>query len=256
MKTLKLINPVIKSDVLDDTFTGENTMEVAKSAFKLLAKYMVTTKSNRFIYTLKDVNSDQEYHFDGQKNVVKRGKANLNIKKININKTGGGESQNIKVHLKGMAGGSKQSNTSSSSNISDDLLKELSVDSEESNMSNESDDSEQSSSSDIYGGHSEGKKKRRKRRRKKKSLERAKRKSRKKSRKKSGKKSKSSKKGSETYEEWLRRRYLFPANTYFFYDPLYYYLPDYTSYIFDRNVFIPNLYYSLYPYSQSILYWV
>ena len=249
MKTLKLINPVIKSDVLDDTFTGENTMDVAKSAFKLLAKYMVTTKSNRFIYSLKDVNSNQEYHFDGQKNVIKRGKASLKIKKINIDKTGGGSQ---KIHLKNMTGGRKKLDTSSSSNISDDLLKELSMDSSESDMSNESDDSDQSSSSDIYGGHSEGKKKRRKRRRKKKSLARAKRKSRKKSR----KKSKSSDKGSETYEEWLRRRYLFPANTYFFYDPLYYYQPDYTSYIFDRNVFIPNLYYSLYPYSHTVWPWI
>lgn len=247
MKTLKLINPVIKSDVIDDTFTGENTMEVAKSAFKLLAKYMVTTKSNRFIYSLKDVNSNQEYHFDGQKNVVKKGKASLKIKKINIDKTGGGSQ---KIHLKNMVGSGKKKLDLSSSNISDDLLKELSVDSSESDMSNESDDSEQSSSSDIYGGHSEGKKKRRKRRRKKKSLARAKRKSKRRS------SSKSDEKDSETYEEWLRRRYLFPANTYFFYDPLYYYLPDYTSYIFDRNVFIPNLYYSLYPYSQTVWPWI
>ena len=44
MKTFKLSNPIIKSDVIDDTFTGENTMDVAKSAFKVLAKYMITTK--------------------------------------------------------------------------------------------------------------------------------------------------------------------------------------------------------------------
>lgn len=248
MKTLKLINPVIKSDVIDDTFTGENTMEVAKSAFKLLAKYMVTTKSNRFIYSLKDVNSNQEYHFDGQKNVVKRGKASLKIKKITIDKTGGGSQ---KIHLKNMVGsGKKKLDLSSSSNISDDLLKELSVDSSE--MSGES------TSSDIYGGRSKGKRRRSKRRRKRKSLERAKRKSKRKSRRKSKRRSssKSDENDSETYEEWLRRRYLFPANTYFFYDPLYYYLPDYTTYIFDRNVFIPNLYYSLYPYSHTVWPWI
>ena len=44
MKSLQLTNPVLKSDVIDDVFTGDNIMDVSKHAFKTLAKYMVTTK--------------------------------------------------------------------------------------------------------------------------------------------------------------------------------------------------------------------
>tara|TARA_B100001248_G_C27398168_1_gene467391 strand:+ start:6369 stop:7046 length:678 start_codon:yes stop_codon:yes gene_type:complete len=223
MKTFKLSNPIIKSDVIDDTFTGENTMDVAKSAFKVLAKYMVTTKKNRFLFTMKDMNTNKEYHFDGNKRIVKKGKAVLNIKKFNIKKTGGSK---ISDHLTQAGGARKRKVRRTSSSISDDLLKELSIDSD----SNSSELSEKSSSDqleelsiDSSGGAD---------------------------------KSKSSKSEDKKREEWLRRRYLFPANTYFFYDPVYYYLPSYTSYIFDRNVFIPNLYYSLYPYWSTIIPWI
>lgn len=221
MKTFKLSNPIIKSDVIDDTFTGENTMDVAKSAFKVLAKYMITTKKNRFLFTMKDMNTNKEYHFDGNKRIVKKGKAVLNIKKFNINKTGGSK---ISDHLRQSGGARKRKVRKSSSSISDDLLKELSIDSD----SNSSELSEKSSSDELEELSIDS----------------------------SGGARKRKKKDAKDKEEWWRRRHLFPANTYFFYDPVYYYLPSYTSYIFDRNVFIPNLYYSLYPYWSTIIPWI
>ena len=225
MKSLQLTNPILQSDVIDDVFSGDNIMDVSKHAFKTLAKYMVTTKHNKFIFSMKDLKTDKEYHFQGTKQVTGKNKAKLNIKRFHIKKQKGGNTFN--VQLKG--GGRSRSRTrnsrknnnsdeesidfssdssSYSSELSENLLKEL---------SNTSDES--------YGGSSKTKK--------------------------SGKGKKNS--NEDTWEKWLRRRYLFPANTYFFYDPLYYYMPDYTTYIFNRNVFIPNLYYSLYPYWNTIL---
>lgn len=243
MKTYKVVNPIIKSDIIDDVFTGNSTKEVAKEVFKLFAKYMVTTKSNRFLFTIKDINTDKQYSFDGTKTVVKQGKAVLNIKPFKINKN---SDDNIITQLKGgkrhsrsrsksrtrsKSRRSSREDKSSNNNsdnlyeLSEDLLKELSLDSNDIDFSS----SDSNSASNSVGG--------------------VKRKKRKKSK-------KSKKKDShDNWEQWLRRRYLFPANTYFFYDPVYYYLPSYTSYVFDKNIFIPNFYYSLYPYSSSILSW-
>tara|TARA_Y100001954_G_scaffold237477_1_gene301287 strand:- start:438 stop:1307 length:870 start_codon:yes stop_codon:yes gene_type:complete len=287
MKTFKLVNPIIKSDVIDDVFTGESTMDVAKSAFKLLAKYMVTTKSNRFLFTMEDMNTNKKYNFDGTKKVVKQGKAVLNIKKFNIQKAGG--NKDIVNHFKNMNGGAKKKKIKrvSSSSISENLLKELSLDSNNINSINNSlynfniEKDDQSIFSQMSGSGDSPKRKS-KRRKSKRRKSRSRSNSRSRSRSNSGsrkrsnsssrkrsnssprkrsnsssrKRSESNSKHSETYDQWLRRRYLFPANTYFFYDPVYYYLPDYTTYIFNRNVFIPNLYYSLYPYWTTILPWI
>lgn len=251
MKTYKLSNPILKSDIIDDVFSAESSKDAAKNAFKVLAKYMVTTKSNRFIFSLKDINTEKIYHFDGQKKVVKKGKAVLNIKKFNLSKTGGGENMSISSHFKKFkqSGGGKRSKVSKkkssklsdSDSISDNLLKELSIDSNDlsSDLSNDhvsvsSNENIRESSNESSNVESEYSSK-------------------------GGHPTSSNKSGKskdKTFEEWLRRRYLFPANTYFFYDPIYYNIPSYTSYVFERNVFIPNLYYSLYPYWTSILPWI
>ena len=180
MKTLKLSNPVIKSDSLDDTFTGANQLEVAKNAFRTIAKYILTKDKAKFLFTLKDVTTGKEYHFQGDKSISNednKKKAKLRVQKISVKK-----------------------------NNKDQTV-------------------------DLSGG--------------------------KKNRKRSKKRKSSSDDGSddEYMSLYMRRRHIYPPNTYFFYDPLVYYNPVYTSYIFDRRLFLPNLYYSLYPYHSNISAW-
>ena len=124
MKTYKLSNPVVKSDVIDSVFTGESTLDVAKSAFKMLAKYMVLKPgaSNKFLFSIKDVNTNKEEHFEGNKIVKNRGRANLNVKRISV-KTG--KKHDFTVN---MTGGRR--NTMESPLSSDDLLQEFNFSSE------------------------------------------------------------------------------------------------------------------------------
>ena len=136
MKSLQLTNPVLKSDVIDDVFSGDNIMDVSKHAFKTLAKYMVTTKHNKFLFSMKDLQTDKEYHFEGVKQVTGKNKAKLNIKRFHIKKQEGGNTVNIQLK-----GGSRRKNKkdeesidyfSDDSELSENLLKELSDTSEDS----------------------------------------------------------------------------------------------------------------------------
>jgi hypothetical protein len=177
MKTLKLSNPIIKSDSLDDTFTGGSQLEVAKNAFRTIAKYILTKDKAKFLFTLKDVTTGKEYHFQGDKSIntsENKKKAKLRVQKISVKK-------NNKDQTVDLAGGKKRkgSRKSKSSSGSDD----------------------------------------------------------------------------ENISLYMKRRHIYPPNTYFFYDPLLYYNPVYTSYIFDRRLFLPNLYYSLYPYNNQVSAW-
>lgn len=179
MKTLKLSNPIIKSDSLDDTFTGANQLEVAKNAFRTIAKYILTKDKAKFLFTLKDVTTGKEYHFQGDKminNSENKKRAKLRVQKMSVKKNNKGQTVDL-------SGGKKRKSSrkrkSSNGNGSDD----------------------------------------------------------------------------ENISLYMKRRHIYPPNTYFFYDPLVYYNPVYTSYIFDRRLFLPNLYYSLYPYQSNIASW-
>lgn len=94
MKTLKLINPLILGKI-NTEYNGKNIEDVADKAWNSLSEHIAGSVP-RFNFTLKDVNSDELYHFTVVEKVSNGKDIDYVIKKIDTDITKDQENKLIK----------------------------------------------------------------------------------------------------------------------------------------------------------------